>query len=140
MLKTILLATDGSEAAAHATDMAAVLAKQFNATVTVLHVFPSVPTTWGEPHYSRALHETLGQAKALTTAIADRIRAQGVVNVEEDAVAGHPVAAILDVASIRNPDLIVLGARGLSTWRGMFLGSVSMAVTQRAECPVLVVK
>ncbi len=140
MLKSILLATDGSEAAAHAADMVATLAKQFDATVIVLHVFPSVPTTWGEPHYSRALHDTLSHAKALTTAIADRIRTWGVANVEEDAVSGQPVTAILDVANIRKPDMLVLGARGLSTWRGMFLGSVSMAVTQRAECPVLVVK
>jgi nucleotide-binding universal stress UspA family protein len=38
------------------------------------------------------------------------------------------------------PDLIVIGARGLGTWPGLLLGSVSMAVTQRAQCPVLVVK
>jgi len=34
----------------------------------------------------------------------------------------------------------VIGARGNSTWQGALLGSVSMLVTQRAECPVLVVK
>ncbi|MER3458879.1 MAG: universal stress protein, partial [Chloroflexota bacterium] len=45
-----------------------------------------------------------------------------------------------NVAEVRKPDLIVVGARGLGTWRGLILGSVSMAVTQRAECPVLVVK
>lgn len=47
---------------------------------------------------------------------------------------------ILNVAEARKPDLLVVGARGLGTWQGIFLGSVSMAVTQRAECPVLVVK
>jgi nucleotide-binding universal stress UspA family protein len=47
---------------------------------------------------------------------------------------------ILGIAETRHIDLIVIGARGLSTWQGILLGSVSMAVAQRAECPVLVVK
>jgi len=34
----------------------------------------------------------------------------------------------------------VVGGRGLGTWKGLILGSVSMAVTQRAGCPVLIVK
>jgi nucleotide-binding universal stress UspA family protein len=50
------------------------------------------------------------------------------------------VNAILSVVEARKPDLLVMGARGLGTWQGIILGSVSMAITQRAECPVLVVK
>jgi nucleotide-binding universal stress UspA family protein len=71
---------------------------------------------------------------------AERLRTLGVSEVETDLVEGPPANVILGVAETRQPDLIVIGARGLSTWQGMLMGSVSMAVTQRTERPVLVVK
>jgi len=49
-------------------------------------------------------------------------------------------AAIIRAAENRKPDLVVIGGRGLGIWEGDILGSVSMAVTQRAKCPVLIVK
>jgi nucleotide-binding universal stress UspA family protein len=64
----------------------------------------------------------------------------GVPDVDIDTAEGPAASVILNVAESRKPDLLVEGARGLGTWQGIILGSVSMAVTQRAECPVLVVK
>lgn len=46
---------------------------------------------------------------------------------------------ILEVADSRDVGLIVLGARGLSGFRSLVLGSVSHAVVQHAHRPVLVV-
>jgi len=60
--------------------------------------------------------------------------------VETEVIEGPAVNAIIGVAETRKPDIIVIGARGLSTWQGLLMGSVSLSVTQRAECPVLVVK
>jgi hypothetical protein len=43
-------------------------------------------------------------------------------------------------AKSRKPDLLVLGAQGSgSASGGMLLGSVTMAVTYRPECPALVI-
>jgi len=39
-----------------------------------------------------------------------------------------------------NPDLIVIGARGLSTLKKVLLGSISDEVTRKAKAPVLIVK
>jgi nucleotide-binding universal stress UspA family protein len=64
----------------------------------------------------------------------------GVPDVDIDTAGGPTTSVILNVAEARRPGLLVVGARGLGTWQGIFLGSVSMAVTQRAECPVLAVK
>lgn len=52
----------------------------------------------------------------------------------------HALGLISEVAAIYRPDLLVIGARGRSPWLGLTLGSVSLAATQRATCPVLVVK
>lgn len=46
---------------------------------------------------------------------------------------------ILDAADRHDADLIVLGARGLSPFRSMVLGSVSHGVLQHAHRPVLIV-
>lgn len=140
MINKILLATDGSAPAERAADFCGSLALKYEASVLVLHAFHHVPGILGEPEYSRALYKTLDEAKALVENVAKRLLGLGVAQVETDVVEGNAVHVILDVAGTRKPDLIVMGARGVATWRGVILGSVSMAVTQRAECPVLIVK
>jgi nucleotide-binding universal stress UspA family protein len=47
--------------------------------------------------------------------------------------------AILSAADEQGAALIVLGARGLSTFRSLVLGSVSHGVAQHAHVPVLIV-
>jgi nucleotide-binding universal stress UspA family protein len=47
--------------------------------------------------------------------------------------------AILDVAAQRDAPLLVLGARGLSTFTSVVPGSVSHSVAQHAQRPVLTV-
>ncbi|PSK98502.1 nucleotide-binding universal stress UspA family protein [Murinocardiopsis flavida] len=51
---------------------------------------------------------------------------------------GHPVVALLDVAS--PADLIVIGSRGRGGFRGLLLGSVSQSVMHGASGPVAVVR
>ena len=48
--------------------------------------------------------------------------------------------AIIDIAARENADLVIMGSRGLSEFKGILLGSVSHKVLQRVPCPVLVIK
>ncbi len=140
MIENILLATDGSAPAGRAADLAASLATRYHSKVMVLHAFAMIPRYLGEPNFEEALRKTLDGSRALVDDAAKRLRELGVAEVDTDVIEGPAANVILGVAETRKPDLLVLGARGLSTWQGLLLGSVSMAVTQRAECPVLVVK
>ena len=47
--------------------------------------------------------------------------------------------AIVEAGDARGAALIVIGARGLSTFKSLVLGSVSHGVAQHAHVPVLIV-
>ncbi len=62
------------------------------------------------------------------------------VTIHVEPAEGHPAEAIVNLARLRNCDLIVMGSRGLGTFKELLLGSVSDKVVRRASCPVLVVR
>jgi nucleotide-binding universal stress UspA family protein len=53
---------------------------------------------------------------------------------------GIAAERILKAERELNPDLIVMGARGLSTFKKMLLGSISDEVSRKAKAPVLIVR
>lgn len=53
---------------------------------------------------------------------------------------GVPSLVILEEASSKRPDLIIVGSHHRTGLQRFLLGSVSHAVLQRANCPVLVMK
>jgi len=140
MINRILLATDGSAPSKRAAEFTASLARRYNSQVVVLHAYTPVPGEHAHQSYSRSLYETHEQASDLVVQVAGRLKEMGASQVETSVMEGPAAHVIIGVAESSSPDLIVIGARGNSTWQGALLGSVSMLVTQRAECPVLVVK
>jgi len=141
MFQHILYATDGSFGAERAGDYAASLALRFHAKVTVLHAYnqlPLIPAGYTFPNVDA--YASYNDAEALVRRTAERLRNHGVQEVQTEIVQGQPVHVILGVAETIKPDVIVMGARGVSTWQGILLGSISMSVVQRAQIPVLVVK
>jgi nucleotide-binding universal stress UspA family protein len=140
MINNILLATDGSMPSQRAAEFVASLSRRYHAKVVVLHAYTPVPGNHHAHNYSRSLYETPEEAELLVTQVANRLNELGATQVETDVMEGPAANVIIGVAESCSPDLIVIGARGNSTWQGMLLGSVSMVVTQRAGCPVLIVK
>jgi nucleotide-binding universal stress UspA family protein len=55
-------------------------------------------------------------------------------------IKGNPGPTITDFIKQNDADLVVMGSRGLSGLKELFLGSVSHYVAQKATCPVLIVK
>jgi nucleotide-binding universal stress UspA family protein len=143
---TILLATDGSKDAELAHTTAVDLANSTNSELHVVTVAPGYPsydvrnpdvaeqlrrqvedilneqTKKVEQDGGKVAEKHLGVEKHLR--IAERYRAQQIVQVAEDIGAG----------------LIVMGSRGLGGVRRALMGSVSDSVVRHAHCPVLVVR
>ena len=65
---------------------------------------------------------------------------QGVENVSVRVLDGDPSKRILESAERENTDCIVIGSRGLSDVKSLFLGSVSQKVSNQAACTCIAVK
>ena len=66
-------------------------------------------------------------------------RLAGRVAIEERAIEGAPVTALVHLAEEVNADLLVVGDVGLDTVAGRLLGSVPAEVARRAKVDILIV-
>lgn len=83
--------------------------------------------------------DDLAWAKRMAEASADILRARGLnvsVRVEEN----NPARLLVAEADAWDADTLFLGARGLTTWERLLLGSVSAVVAVRAPCSVEIVR
>jgi nucleotide-binding universal stress UspA family protein len=127
----ILLGYDGSEHSHAALSLICDLCTRDNAPpasqVQLLAVF--TPLMAGD---QGPLRDALAQAH---TFLKDRCFA-----VTSDFVLGYPAEQLMQYAENLNPDLIVIGARGLRSALGILLGGVAQHVVEYASCPVLAVR
>ena len=65
---------------------------------------------------------------------------EGLRKVKTRLLDGDPADRILECTGEEGADCIVMGSRGLSDLKGLFLGSVSHKVANRAHCTCIVVK
>jgi len=65
---------------------------------------------------------------------------KGVRRVEARIETGDPAERILDCIKSENIDCVIMGSRGLNDLKGLFLGSVSHKVANRAACTCISVK
>ena len=144
-LKNILVATDFGEAADVAVRYGRELARNFGATLHVLHVVDDLAArVVGFPEYAPSLVRMQADAESaarrrLRTLISDedrqRLQAKAIVLVSQ-----WPARAILDYARDAHIDALVLGTHGRSKLAQLFMGSVAERVVRHAPCPVLTVR
>jgi nucleotide-binding universal stress UspA family protein len=139
MFEKILLATDGSFHAKKALEYAQDLALRDDAQVIVVHAFERVPAYLGEPWVERVISRHVASGQKVANDAAAELQEAG-VDVIVEVVEGPPADAILRVANVRQPDLIVMGSRGHGDLASLLLGSVSHRVLAHTHTPVLIVK
>lgn len=138
MFNKILVATDGSPTAVTAVRYAVDIAQNSNSSaVLIVHVCPACTADIDPDRVNLELARKIVDEAAV--AFKDS-KAKVDTLVEVDYPQEVLGTAVVDIAQREGSDLIVLGSRGLSEFRGMLLGSVSSKVVQHAVCPVLVVK
>ncbi|MBI3151321.1 MAG: universal stress protein [Chloroflexi bacterium] len=140
MFDKILLAVDGSDHALHATRKAAELARAVKPEeLRIVVAYDPIPLYLGEPNLQIAITNRKGEAEAI---LAAAIKEVGKVpcEIHTEIIEGDNASAIIEVATTRGSDLIVMGSRGLGRLAGLLIGSTSQKVVAHAPCPVLIVR
>jgi nucleotide-binding universal stress UspA family protein len=140
MFDNILLAVDGSEHGLHAAKAAGDLVRAIKSQVLrIIVVYDPVPGNLGEPNLSQTIAARQEEAQEV---IENAMKELGEIPAEihTEIIEGQIADKIVDVASIRNSNMIVMGSRGRTGLASALLGSNSQKVISNAPCPVLIVK
>lgn len=154
--RTVVVGTDGSDSSLRAVDRAATIAAQENAKLIVASAYQPVVERggWSRPpshdhvvdpraadslggegykmHGAAPVYEILQEAR-------DRAKAAGAKDIDEQAIEGAPVDALVKLIEKVNADLVVVGDVGLDSVAGRLLGSVPANVARRAKVDILIV-
>jgi nucleotide-binding universal stress UspA family protein len=144
VVESILVGTDGSEAAGVAVSHAVRLAAALGARLHIVSAYEPVP----ERHLRIARVQVPSDVQvnireevlALLESARRDAEAGGVSRVETFARVGDAADAILDVAEEQGSDLIVVGNKGMTGATRFLLGSVPHKVSHHAPCSVLIVR
>lgn len=139
----VLVAYDGSDcsqrAVKHALQMAkcnsemkvTIIAVAYIAELTIYHDFVSNRDEIINEYKKRTM-ESLEQAKVVFD--------DAGIAVELSMLIGEPAESIVNTVNEQGFELVIMGTRGLSGFKGLFLGSISSKVIANVDVPVTVVK
>ena len=144
--KTVVVGTDGSDSSMRAVDRASEIAADHGAKLLVATAH--LPVTEEKGRYAIPPGSDHGQDYRLVGEAPyyrilqdarERAHRAGARDVEERAIVGAPVNALVQLVEEISADLLVVGNVGLSTVAGRLLGSVPSEVSRRSKTDVLIV-
>jgi nucleotide-binding universal stress UspA family protein len=154
--RTVIVGTDGSDSSMRAVERAGAVAAQDNAKLIIASAYiPHVerggwsrapsPDHVSDPraadtlrsegyklHGGAPVYEILHDAR-------DRAKSAGAYDIEERAIEGAAVDALVHLAERTKADLLVVGDVGMDTVAGRLLGSVPADVARKAKIDILIV-
>jgi universal stress protein A len=133
-LKEILVPVDFTECTEKALAYAVPFARQFGATVTLLHVVEPAFVPASEMVDVDLSHESQRALERLRTRVASQVRCQTMIR------RGGAEQEIIAVAKELACDLIILSTHGRSGLDRLLLGSTAERVVRRAGCPIFIVR
>jgi nucleotide-binding universal stress UspA family protein len=133
----VLVGVDGSAHSLAALAFGAEMAAARSSLLRVVMAVPDLVDAFGDvsgpddPEIQSAQAQLLQYTEAV-------LGAKAGTDVEMLVVQGHPADVLVHHAA--QSQLVVLGSRGRGTFSSLLLGSVGREVSQRATCPVLVLR
>jgi nucleotide-binding universal stress UspA family protein len=154
--RTVIVGTDGSDSSMRAVERAGAVAGQENAKLIIAsaHIPVHEKGSWSRApshdHVTDARaadslgsegYKLHGEAPiyAILRDARDRAKSAGAQDIEERAIEGAPVEALIHLANDVKADLIVVGDVGLNSVAGRMLGSVPADVARKAKIDILIV-
>ncbi|MFL5864794.1 MAG: universal stress protein [Solirubrobacteraceae bacterium] len=144
MFESLLVGTDGSDAAGVAVARAVAMASALGARLQIVSAYEPVPERRLRVERVHVPSDVQVNMRDDVLALLERARedaaAGGVSRIETFARVGDAADAILDVAEEQGSDLIVVGNKGMTGATRFLLGSVPNKVSHHAPCSVLIVR
>jgi nucleotide-binding universal stress UspA family protein len=141
-IKRIVVATDFSDLSQEAIETAVAFAREWGATLDLVHVASelsyAIPPPMDVMSLPLDMAAVLRDASKHMSDVEERVRQQGVA-CESAVLVGRADTEIVDHATQTHADLIVLGTHGRHGLPHALLGSVAEKVVQHAHCPVLTI-
>ena len=143
MFKNILVATDGSDLAAKAVEQGVLFAKEIGAKITAVtvtepfHLLSVAPSQleYTPFEYKKHAEAQAGKVLGVVSAAAKSAGvACDILHVEHE----HVYQAIIEAATARKCDLIVMSSHGRRGVSAVVLGSETVKVLTHSKIPVLV--
>lgn len=139
-IKKILVPIDGSKNSIRALEMALYIAKQCEATITVAYSFKVPPYSEFQgigsvnKEWDKEIKKIMLDAKSLST--------KSGINLNEKLMHGDVGYNLIKLAHDKKEkfSIIIMGSRGRSAIKELFLGSVSNYIVHSSKIPVLIVK
>lgn len=138
-IRTILVPLDGSKSSFKGLEEAIYIAQLCSAKITILHVISSLPPIPITDKIWKYRELVKRQANEIFNKARQIAKKYG-IDFEEEMIFGYPQYDISYFANKKKFDLVVIGARGLSSIKELFLGSVSNATVHKSKVPVLIMK
>ena len=139
----VLVAVDGSEAAAKGLDEAIRLVRAHGGKLKILHIVDDLGAVPGSGYYTEdAVRHAQAKGRQVVNAAAAAARAAGIAAEVDlvECVGGRTASFIVDAAKEGGASLIVLGTHGRHGLRRLVMGSDAEEVVRNSPVPVLLVR
>lgn len=146
IIKKILVAVDGSTPSVNASNYAIDLANIHGAELIAIYVVsPNIPYSPLEDAQVGRFREIVDMETKDGEQKIESVRKKAFemkVRFESDVITSTKLVAetIVEYSNEKKADLVVVGSRGMTGIKKLFLGSVATSVVSHSRCPVLVVK
>lgn len=131
-MKKIMLATDFSERSDRAFRRATLLARQFDASLTIVHAVD-------DDRPRRIVAAARDEAEKLLRQIAATLQEVDRIACETRVILAAPFMGIAQAARDAKPDLLVIGSHRRQVLRDVFIGTTAERTIRTVDCPVLMV-
>ncbi len=143
-MKTLLYATDFSDNSIAALKFAKMLRQQFNAKLYMLHIFDMKPTFMSTVSisYSRLEESALKETKNKLVQFCKKHLGKEPEALDISLIVSeHSIAstAILENAEKINADLIIIGTKGSTILKDLFIGSTASTLISKSYVPLIMV-
>ena len=143
-MRKILVPIDGSECSLNAAKYAIKVAKDENAKLFCIHVIASVPYGYASspPATDQYFKDIEEKVQSWFDKVRDMAKNEGIPELKTETFTDvkSVIGSIIDYATSRVVDLIVIGTRARTGLKRFLMGSVANGVVQHAHCPVLLVR